>query len=175
MALRPFVFRVFSRSHVSSPFLTSTSPHSWTINQNRSRIGIRSFCSQEELPKVKEEEISDKVKDVADRILKLDLISWCKCVEILKQQTGFDPMSVLSGAGGGGASSEGATQAKAAEQVVDTGFRKIVIREYVDGNLPVKDKFSIMKLMREEQPDLSLADVIIKLRLLFHFKISHSF
>merc|ERR1712100_23549 len=85
------------------------------------------------IPKVNENEISDKVKDVAARMLKLDFIPLCQFMDLLKSKT------------------------EAAAEVADTGFRKIIIREFTSGTLPVKEKFAIMKLMRAEQ-DLSLPD-----------------
>ena len=123
----------------------------------RTFIATRNYCEVPTMiPQVNEDEISDKVRDIADRMLKLDFISLCQFMDLLKERTGIDPNAL--GDMGAGAAAAGAGPAKAAE-VADTGFRKVVIREFTAGNLPVKEKFSIMKLMRAEQPDLSLADV----------------
>eukprot|EP00339_Tiarina_fusa_P028280 CAMPEP_0117042654 /NCGR_PEP_ID=MMETSP0472-20121206/29692_1 /TAXON_ID=693140 ORGANISM="Tiarina fusus, Strain LIS" /NCGR_SAMPLE_ID=MMETSP0472 /ASSEMBLY_ACC=CAM_ASM_000603 /LENGTH=146 /DNA_ID=CAMNT_0004753955 /DNA_START=134 /DNA_END=571 /DNA_ORIENTATION=+ len=107
------------------------------------------------IPKVNEDEISDKVKSISDRMMKLDFIALCQFMDQLKERTGIDPDS-MGGMGGGGGG--GAAAAGAAEAVADSGFRKVIIREFTSGTLPVKEKFTIMKLMRAEQPDLSLAD-----------------
>lgn len=110
------------------------------------------------IPKVNENEISDKVKDVAARMLKLDFISLCQFMDLLKSKTGIDPNSISDMASSGGGGGGGEAKAEAAAEVADTGFRKIIIREFTSGTLPVKEKFAIMKLMRAEQ-DLSLPDV----------------
>jgi len=120
----------------------------------------RSYCegkSATAIPKVNEEEISDAARSVADRILKMDFISICQFMDLLKERTGIDPNALGAMAGGGGGGGGPAATEAAAEQA-DTGFRKVIIREFTGGTLPVKEKFSIMKLMRAEQPDLSLAD-----------------
>merc|ERR1712130_94706 len=132
--------------------LTMRSPIQSTIT--------RSYCEEKPataIPKVKEEEISDAARSVADRILKMDFISICQFMDLLKERTGIDPNALGAMAGGGG-SGGGAAATEAAAEQADTGFRKVTIREFTGGTLPVKEKFSIMKMMRAEQPDLSLAD-----------------
>ena len=153
-------FTLGGRSLLSNPGLNE---------YNISKVRSRGYCELKPLPKVNENELSDKAKDIAERLLKLDLISWCKCMDLLKEKSGIDPNAMISAGGGGGS---GAAETQKVQEIVDTGFRKIVIREFIDGNLPVKDKFTIMKLMREEQPDLSLADVILfSLFILFYIKL----
>merc|ERR1711977_349513 len=75
---------------------------------------------------------------------------------LLCKRLGLDPdiLSIIGGAlqsGGGG----GDAQADAPKAPVDSGFRRIVLREVPK---TVKERFPIMKLMREENPNLSLAD-----------------
>lgn len=108
------------------------------------------------IPKINEDDITDRARDVATRLLKLDYIAMCQFLTLLKDKTGVDPDAGTNMGGGGGAAGNAAEEKV---EIKDTGFRKIVIREFKDGNLPVKDKFAIMKIMRAEQPDLSLADV----------------
>jgi hypothetical protein len=124
---------------------------------------LRSYCAPipTAIPKIEEADITDAARSVADRILKMDFISICQFMDLLKERTGIDPnaLGAMGGGGGRGGGGGGGPAAEAVAEVADTGFRKVIIREYTSGTLPVKEKFTIMKLMRQEQPDLSLADV----------------
>ena len=120
------------------------------------------------IPVVKEDEISDRVKDVASKLLALNFIGLIDFFEVLKDKTGYDAREQLQGASNfsssgqadSGAADAAASPAAAAKSAAAASanlpFRKVSM---LDPPKTVKEKFEIMKIMRELQPELALADV----------------
>ena len=129
------------------------------------------------IPVVNEDEISDRVKDVASKLLALNFLGLIDFFEVLKEKTGYDAKEQLQGASS--FSAPGAADANAAAAATPAASAKSAAA--ASANLPfrkvsmleppkvVKEKFEIMKIMRELQPELGLADVTIYLNLIILF------
>lgn len=109
--------------------------------------------------------VAPEVDQLATDMCSLNMQELLQVNYLVCKRLGLDPdiLSIVRGAlhsGGGGAAQEEAPKAP-----VDSGFRRIVLREVPK---TVKERFPIMKLMREENDKLSLADVC-GYYLLFYF------
>merc|ERR1712137_932995 len=109
--------------------------------------------------KIKKDDVAPHVKDVVKRFLGLNAIGLQQFTEIVSKRINFDPSQISAGfQTGRGAAASGSASAAAEEapaQPADSGMRKVVIKEITGG---MKEKLAIMKVLRTEQPELSLAD-----------------
>ena len=111
--------------------------------------------------------VDPKVAELVDQVANFNLVELVQLNHLLCKGLGIssDILEVIAGAlsaprGGAAGAAEAAESAPApkVEKVVETGFRKLSIRDVPKG---VKEKFEIMKIMRAENPALSLADVCL--------------
>ena len=108
-------------------------------------------------PRTIQDAISPELEQLTTDMTNLSLVELVQVNHLICKRLGLDPdiLAIIRGAlqSGGGGSGPAQEEAPA---VVDSGFRRVVIREVPAG---VKERFPIMKLMRAEDEKLSLADV----------------
>eukprot|EP00339_Tiarina_fusa_P023575 CAMPEP_0117029524 /NCGR_PEP_ID=MMETSP0472-20121206/21374_1 /TAXON_ID=693140 ORGANISM="Tiarina fusus, Strain LIS" /NCGR_SAMPLE_ID=MMETSP0472 /ASSEMBLY_ACC=CAM_ASM_000603 /LENGTH=173 /DNA_ID=CAMNT_0004737319 /DNA_START=118 /DNA_END=639 /DNA_ORIENTATION=+ len=104
-------------------------------------------------PPTYKDDTAPEVKDLATDLCSLNLVELTQLNYLICKKLGLDPniLAVIKG----GLSSGGSSAAEEAPAAVDSGFRRVVLREVPKG---VKERFPIMKLMRAEDEKLSLAD-----------------
>ena len=110
-------------------------------------------------PRTIKDSISPQIEQLTTDMTALTLPELLQVNHLLCKRLGLNPdiLSIIEGAlQGGGGGGGGAAAKEEAPAIVDSGFRRIVIREVPAG---VKERFPIMKLMRAEDEKLSLADV----------------
>merc|ERR1712137_237781 len=107
-------------------------------------------------PRTIQDAISPELEQLTTDMTNLSLVELVQVNHLICKRLGLDPdiLAIIRGAlqSGGGGSGPAQEEAPA---VVDSGFRRVVIREVPAG---VKERFPIMKLMRAEDEKLSLAD-----------------
>ena len=103
------------------------------------------------------EDTSPEIEKLAQDVVALNMVEMVQVNYLICKKLGIDPdiLSIIKGALSSGGGS-GPAKEEAAPEVVDSGFRKVLVREIPAG---VKDRFAIMKLMRAVDEGLSLADV----------------